>query len=80
MFQDHSTSTRTLGALLERDRLEYRLTRATFAIVALRERESEHRRRLGRSPKHLRHAIADFEAQVEAMNGRLQDLRAARPL
>ena len=74
MFDEQATSASTLGALLERDRLQYRVTRTTLAIVALREREGEQRRRLGTSRRHLRHAIADFEAQVEMMNGRLRDL------
>lgn len=66
------SSNRSLGAELERDRLERRVRRLTMAIAALRERE--HRRELGTPPKHVRYAIADFEAQIEAMNARLRDL------
>jgi len=39
--------TRSLGADLERDRLERRVTRVTVAIAALRDRASEHRPGLG---------------------------------
>ncbi len=67
-------STRSLGADLERDRLERRVIRMTLAIAALRQRASEYRRELGRPPGPLRHAIADFEEQIEAMNARLRDL------
>jgi hypothetical protein len=64
----------TLGAELERDRLEHRVGRATVAIAVLRQIAGEHRRELGATPRHLGHAIADFEAQIEAMNARLRDL------
>jgi hypothetical protein len=64
----------TLGAELERDRLEHRVGRATVAIAVLRRMAGEHRRELGATPPHLGHAIADFEAQIEAMNARLRDL------
>jgi len=66
--------TRSLGADLECDRLERRVTRVTVAIAALRERASERRPELGAPPRHLRQAIADFEAQIEAMNDRLREL------
>ena len=66
--------TRSLGADLERDRLERRVTRMRVAIAALRERTSEHRPGLGAPPRHLRQAIADFEAQIELMNARLREL------
>jgi hypothetical protein len=66
--------TRSLGADLERDRLERRVTRVTVAIAALRERAGEHRPGLGAPPRHLRHAIADFEAQIESMKARLREL------
>jgi hypothetical protein len=67
-------SPRTLGAELERDRLNRRVSRTTVAIAALRQHASEHRRELGALPRPLRQAIADFEAQIEAMNARLRDL------
>jgi hypothetical protein len=69
-----TTSAHTLGAELERDRLERRVTRMTVAIGLLRQRESENRRELGTPRRHLGQAIADFEAQIEAMNTRLHDL------
>lgn len=67
-------STRTLGAELERDRPERRLRRVMVAIAVLRDRVSGHRPELGPAPRHLRQAIADFEAQIEALSARLQDL------
>jgi hypothetical protein len=69
-----SSSTQSLGAELERDRLGRRVRRATVAVAALRDRASEHRREQGAPPRHLRQAIADFEAQIEAMDARLRDL------
>lgn len=75
MGQARTTSTHTLGAELERDRLEHRMSRAEIAIAALRQRETEQRRELAeRPPRHIRRAIADFEAQIAAMRARLQDL------
>lgn len=68
-----TTVTHSLGAELERDRLERRVRRMTVATGALRQRVSD-RRGLGAPPKRLRHAIADFEAQIDAMNARLRDL------
>ena len=68
------TSTHTLGAELERERLEHRVGRVTVAIAALRQRASEHQRELGEPPTHIRQAIADFEAQLAAMYARLRDL------
>jgi hypothetical protein len=67
------TSLPTLGSELERDRLERRVRRATFAIAALR-RHGQYPDRPGGPPKHLQHAIADFESQIETMNARLRDL------
>lgn len=64
----------TLGADLERDRLERRVRRATVAISALRERANEHRCELGATPRQLRQAIADFETQIDEMNARLREL------
>jgi hypothetical protein len=65
---------RSLGADLERDRLERRVTRLTVAIATMRERASEHRPGPGAPPRHLRQAIADLEAQIESMNARLREL------
>jgi hypothetical protein len=64
----------TLGEALECDRLERRARRVTVAVALLRERVSRHRPGLDTPPQHLLHAIADFEAQIEALNGRLRDL------
>jgi hypothetical protein len=66
--------THTLGAELERDRLERRVRRLTVAIHVLRQRESENRRESGAPKRHLGRAVADFEAQVETMKTRLHDL------
>jgi hypothetical protein len=68
-----SSSTGSLGAELERDRLELRVRRVTVAIAALRERASEQRRTLGAPSSHVRRTIA-FDAQLEAMNARRRDL------
>jgi hypothetical protein len=68
------TSTHTLGAELERDRLECRVRRMTVAIGVLRQRERENRPRPGAPRRHLGQVIADFEAQIQAMNTRLRDL------
>lgn len=71
-----NSTTYSLAAVLERDRLERRVSRARLAIAALRA--SAHRRELGAPPRHLRFAIADFEAQINAMNARLRDLPVDR--
>jgi uncharacterized coiled-coil protein SlyX len=70
--------THTLGAELERERLEHRVGRVTIAIAALRQRASEHQRELEELPTHIRQAIADFEAQLAAMYARLRDLAPDR--
>jgi hypothetical protein len=66
-----STSTQTLGATLERDRLEHRVSRVTVAIAVLRRLGDEHRHE---PPKHVRQTIADFEAQTAAMKARIREL------
>lgn len=71
------TFTHTLGAALERDRLEHRVRRMTVAVGSLRQHASEHRRELS-TPRHVRQSIADFEAQIEAMTARLRDLAPER--
>jgi hypothetical protein len=76
------TTAPTLGSELERDRLERRVRRARFAIAVLRDHHNKYPARPGGPPKHLRHAISDFESQIETMNARLRDLapqRASRP-
>ena len=67
----------TLGATLERDRLERRVRRMTVAVGSLRRYASDHRREVG-APRHVRQSIVDFEAQIEAMNARLRDLGSER--
>lgn len=74
-----ATSQHTLGAVLERDRLEHRVSRVAVVIAALRQHESEHRRQPAEPPRHIRRAIADFESQIAAMNARLLDLARGRP-
>jgi hypothetical protein len=69
-----TVSPHTLGEALERDRLERRVRRVTVAVAVLRERVSRHRPEPGTPPRHLLHAIADFEAQLEALSARLRDL------
>lgn len=71
MSQARSTSTQTLGATLERDRLEHSLSRAAVAIAVLRRLGNEHRRE---PPRHIRQTIADFEAKTAAMKARLHEL------
>jgi hypothetical protein len=76
-------SARTLGEDLERDRLEHRVRRVTVAIAVLRQLATEQRHELGATPRHLRHAIVDFEDQIQAINARLLDLvpeRASVPI
>jgi hypothetical protein len=73
-FSDPFISAHTLGAELERDRLELRVTRVTVAVAVLRERVSRRRPELGAPPRHLLRAIADFEAQIETLSARLRDL------
>jgi hypothetical protein len=73
-FSDTFISAHTLGAELERDRLERRVRRVIVAVAVLRERVSRHRSELGAPPRHLLRAISDFEAQIEALSARLLDL------
>jgi hypothetical protein len=69
-----TVSPRTLGEALERDRLELRVRRVTVAVALLRERVRGHRAELAAPPRQLLRAIADFEAQIEALSGRLSAL------
>src|ERR1019366_1675727 len=52
--QARSTSLYTLGAALERDRLEHRVGRVAVAVAALRRLASERRRELEPPPRHFR--------------------------
>lgn len=69
-----TVSPHTLGEALERDRLERRVRRVTVAVALLRERVRGHRPELAAPPRHVLRAIADFEAQIEALSARLSDL------
>jgi hypothetical protein len=64
-------SPQTLGATLERIRLERRVSRMTVVVESLRRRASEHGRA---APRRVRQTIADLEAQIAAINARLRDL------
>jgi hypothetical protein len=69
-----TVSPHTLGEALERDRLERRVRRVTVAVAVLRKRVTRHPPELGAPPRHLLRAIADFEAQIDALSARLRDL------
>ena len=83
MSVTRASSPRSLGAALEHDRLERRLRRATLALAALRASAgaSVYGRggELGGPSQHLRHAIFDLEASINAMNTRLRHLAASQP-
>ena len=66
-------SPHTLGEALERDRLERRVRRVTVAVAVLRQRVRGDRPEPA-PPRHVLRAIADFEAQIEALSARLRDL------
>jgi hypothetical protein len=79
MWSDDPTSVEILGVELARDReerrrLERRVGRMTVTVAWLRQYAIEHRGEAIVRPKYVRHAIADFEAQIAAMNARLRDL------
>jgi hypothetical protein len=68
------TPSRSLGAELERTRLEHRARRMTVAIASLHLLANESGRELGATPRHLHQTLVDFETQIDAMNGRLREL------
>lgn len=72
------TPTHSLGAELERDRLERRARRMTVAIASLHVLANESGREPGATPRHLHQTLVDFEAQIDAMNGRLRELAGER--
>jgi hypothetical protein len=80
MTANRPTSTPTLGAVLERDRLEHRLGRLGLAVAALRRRARAHRRGRDEPPRHIRQAIADFEAEILAMKAQLRGAARDQPL
>jgi hypothetical protein len=67
------TFTLTLGAELERVRLRRRAERMTIVVAWLRQDAGKQRREPG-APRHVRRVIADFEAEIQAINVRLGDL------
>jgi hypothetical protein len=71
MSATRTACAQTLGATLERDRLERRVSWMTMVVGSLRRRASEHRRA---DPRRVRQAIADLESQLALMNARLRDL------
>lgn len=71
MSATRTGSAQTLGATLERDRLEHRVSWMTVVVESLRRRASEHARA---EPRRVAQAIADLEAQLAVMNARLRDL------
>jgi hypothetical protein len=68
----NADSIETLGAKLERDRLTRRARRLTAVIAALRQQAGEPRAR----NRHIQQVITGFEAEVAAVNARLNDLAA----
>ena len=71
MSQPRSTSPLSLGAELERDRLELRVRSLAVALESLRRYASGPRRE---PPRHVRRAIADFDEQTAAINARIREL------
>jgi hypothetical protein len=65
----------TLGAELERDRLAQRARRITAVIAALRRPAGEGRATHS-GDRHIFQAIAEFEAELAAIDARLSDLAA----
>lgn len=63
----------TLGANLERDRLAQRARRIAAVIAALR-RQAGGERAAPSGGRHILQAIAEFEAELAAINARLSDL------
>ena len=74
MTATRPASALSIGAQLERDRLERRATRVALAISSLRQRVGESPAGADSAPGRLRHVIADFEAQMDAMDARLREL------
>jgi hypothetical protein len=61
----------TLGATLERDRLDRRVSWMTVVVESLRRRAGENGRE---APRRIRQTIADLEGQIAAVNARLRHL------
>jgi hypothetical protein len=64
----------TLGANLERDRLTQRARRVRAVIAALRRQTGGGRATAHASDRHIRQAIAEFEAELTTIDARLSDL------
>jgi hypothetical protein len=71
------TTSRTLGEMLEAQRLAIRARRMERVIDALRDREVQ-RRRSGPVPPPLQHAIRDFRRELGTINAQLSALRSER--
>ena len=66
---------RTIGAQLERDRIEQRAVRVRQVIHALRER-ADARDTVGGAPRPLRAAIEDFGRELAELERRLRHVPA----
>jgi hypothetical protein len=61
----------TLGALLERTRLEHRAARLESVLSALHARARDYAEAEGTLPASLRLAMADFDGELRAVRRRL---------
>ena len=61
----------TVGAQLERDRLQHRATRLHAVIAALRRRADEERAEGARRAPGLAIALDDFERELDAVRSQL---------
>ncbi len=68
----------TIGAELERRRLAHRATRLMRVLEALRDRAVYRSSGDGQTPPPLRDAIADFTAQLNAIERRLASHGSSR--
>jgi hypothetical protein len=66
----------TLGADLERDHLTRRARRIRGVIAALRRQAGGRHAAAHASNRHIFRAIAEFEAELAAIDARLSDLAA----
>lgn len=63
---------KSLGAALERQRLEHRARRLERVLAALDDRRLYRERADGATPPALREAIHDFRTELEAVERRLE--------
>jgi hypothetical protein len=61
----------TIGARLERDRLEHRAARLQGVVAVLRERAADARRAGGRPARGLSLALGDFDRELRAVRSHL---------